>query len=185
MEIQYHSDYSGAEVKIAMQFVSKSGTLNIRRANIEKVEGLKLKLAPIVVKEHPQLQITGTCTGIVNKPPVIMIKYTQFAQERSLEFSLPIFVHKFLQPHPIERGQYDHIYDEYSKTANPNIFKLDELIQNPSPPIVPLKDVIIKMGGLIGQGLRIHANAHPNPQHPSLVWGTAQYSYKPEGEVVL
>lgn len=185
MHIEYKSDYQGPNVRIAIQFVTKSGPLTIRRAIIVKSEGLKMNLSPIKLAEHPQLMITAVCTGIVNAPSVIQIKYTQNAQERSLDFSLPIFVHKFMQPHNIPEDNYRQFYDEYSSTENPSIFKLDEFIPNPAPPNVPLSQVLQKFGSLFGGGLKIKANAWPNSQNIKQVWGTSQYCYKPENDMVM
>lgn len=39
MHIEYKSDFQGPAVKIALQFVTRSGPITIRRANIEKSEG--------------------------------------------------------------------------------------------------------------------------------------------------
>lgn len=184
LKIEYKSMYKGPEVKIAIQFVSTSGNLTIRRANIEQIEGLKMTMSPIKVAEHPQLMMTGVCTGIVNKPPVIMMKYTQNAQERSLEFCLPIFIHKFLNPLALEESKHRAFWHEYSTTNNASMFKLDEFIPNPAGPGVPINEVMNKIGSLLGGGLRIKANAWPNQENCKQVWGSAQYCYKPEGEIV-
>lgn len=143
-----------------------------------------MNLSPVKLAEHPQLLITAVCSGVVNFPPSLCIKYTQNAQERSLDFSLPIFVHKFLVPHNIPESNFRNFYNEYSATTNPSIFKLDEFITNPAPPNVPLSDVLKKFGSLLGGGLHVKANAWPNPQNVKQVWGTAQYCYKPENEVI-
>ena len=135
IHIEYKSDFQGPAVKIALQFVTRSGPLTIRRANIEKSEGLKMNLSPVKLAEHPQLLITAVCSGVVNFSPQLCIKYTQNAQEKSLEFALPIFVHKFLVPHNIPESNYRNFYNEYSTTTNQSIFKLDEFVANPAPPL--------------------------------------------------
>jgi len=149
--IQYDSMFESAtEFKVILQFSSKTGPITIRRANIELSEGVKLKLDPVkMINDNPQLLITGSCIGIVNKPPLLSIKFNQDAQERALEFSLPIFVHKFLSPLQMEEENYRAFYEKYSSSEDAGIFKLDEFIKTPGiAQGVSLKDVMMKIGNL-------------------------------------
>ena len=110
LKINYKSEKEGLIMKIGIQFVTKTGLLNIHRALVQRSEGLKMVLSPIKVVDHPQLLINLKVVGAVSHIPLIKISYNQNAQERSLEFGLPILVHKFLRPHKISQDNFDKFY---------------------------------------------------------------------------
>lgn len=186
VQVQYDSKFNlnrddpeCGDFKIIMQFTSNSGPITIRRANVLSSEGCNLKLHPIkMVNDHPQLFIDGTCIGVVNKLPLLQIKFNQDAQERLLEFSLPIFVHKFFVPEQSDVNTFEQMYAAYNNKNE--VFKLDEFIKNPSPG-VPLTQVMQKIGGLMGQGIGMQALAYPNPQNCKKVVALARYCFKGKG----
>lgn len=182
IKINFKSEVIGAIMKVALQFETKSGALNIHRALVKKTEGLKMNVSPIKVAEHPQLIINIQCIGVVNYLPILAIKYNQNAQERMLEFGLPIFAHHFIRPHQIPPEKYEEFYSRYTTATDPTIFKMDEFVKNPASTDLPLSQVLKKIGSLLGGGMHLNANPYPNPQNIIRIWATGQYCYQPEGE---
>jgi len=176
LKINYKGEKEGLIMKVGLQFVTKTGLLNIHRAIIQRSEGLKMMLSPIKVLDHPQLMINLKVVGAVSHIPVIKISYNQNAQERSLDFGLPIFIHKFLKPHNISYDNFERFYKDFSTTNNPNIFKLDEFIKNPAGPNVPIGDALKKIAGLLSGGFNLNAVPHPSSDVIKKIWASGQYT---------
>ena len=182
LQINYKCEQQEHMLKVGLLFITKSGPLNIRRAIVKRSEGLKMQLSPIKVAEHPQLLINVTGVGVINFLPILEINYSQDAQERSLEFALPIFIHKLIKANNVPFDAYENFYREYTSTNNNLIYKLDELIANPAPPQVPLPEVLKKFGQLFASGMHLNVNVFPNPQSMKKIWATGQYFYKPDND---
>ena len=182
IQINYKCEQQEHLMKIGLLFVTKTGPLNIRRANVKKSEGLKMTLSPIKVADHPQLLINITGVGAISLLPTLEINYSQDAQERSLEFALPIFIHRLIRANQVPHDAYENFYKEYTMSNSDAIFKLDDFIPNPAPPNVPLSEVLKKFGQLFSGGMHLNVNTYPSPQQMKKIWATGQYFYKPEAE---
>lgn len=177
IQINYKCEQQEHLMKVGLLFITKTGPLNIRRAIVKRSEGLKMQLSPIKVAEHPQLLINITGVGIINFLPTIEINYSQDAQERSLEFCLPIFIHKLVKANQVPLDAYENFYREYTATNSNVMYKLDEFIPNPAPPSVPMSEVLKKFGQLLSGGIHLNVNVYPNAQQMKKIWATGQYFY--------
>lgn len=130
-------------------------------------------LSPVKVVEHPELLINIKVVGAVSHIPLIRINYNQNAQERSLEFGLPILVHKFMRPHKITADNFEKFYQDFSTTNNEAIYKLDEFIKNPAGPNVPIADVLKKIAALLNGGMNMNATPSPSPEVIKKIWASA------------
>lgn len=182
MQINYKCEQQEHLMKVGLLFVTKTGPLNIRRAIVKRSEGLKMVLSPIKVADHPQLLINITGVGVINFLPLIEINYSQDAQERSLEFALPIFIHRLIKANQVPQDAYENFYKDYTTTNNNLIFKLDEFVANPAPPNVPMPEVLKKFGQLLAGGMHLNVNTFPGPQNMKKVWATGQYFYKADSD---
>lgn len=97
----------------------------------------------------------------VNSFPVLSVFYNLNAQEKNLNLSLPIFVHRFISPVTVEQQRYNDIYLRF--TQGDQYFKLDEFIKYPAPPSVLLNEVMMKIGSLL-TSLNFKVMPAPNMQ---------------------
>jgi len=182
LQINYKCEQNENVMKIGLLFMTKTGPINVRRAIVKRSEGLKLQLSPIKLGDSPQLYMIATGVGIINHLPVIEINYSQDAQERALEFALPIFIHKLMKPITMPFDNYENFYREYTVSNNPLFYKLDEFIPNPAPPGTPLPEVLKRFGQLLNNGLKMNVNTFPSPQQIKKIWCIGNYFYKNEAE---
>lgn len=63
------------------------------------------------------------------------------------------------------------VWSDYSNSSKDSIFKLDEFIRNPSPPSVPLQEVMKKVGKLLFNVFNMKVGAWPNGQDIKMVYG--------------
>jgi len=76
--------------------------------------------------------------------PKAVLIYNIESVEKKIEFSLPLYVNKYIIPVDMPKESFDTYFSEYSK-SNPNYYKLDAIIPNPAPPEIELTLVMQKM----------------------------------------
>jgi len=102
MRIDYKSDFNDFTGKVALQFVQKAGVLDIQRVNVISEGGLEIQTSGIKKFEHAQVMMNLINSGWISGFPSIQVEYSLNNVRKTLVFSLPVFVHKYIKRFELE-----------------------------------------------------------------------------------
>ena len=171
MRVDFKSEFSKASGRAAFQFVSKSGPLKVHKASVLSEGGLQIQISPVKDGPSPQLMMNFMNTDNVIGFPTLSVFYNLNSQEKNLNLTLPIFVHRFISAYAMDDKRYMEVYARF--TTGDAFFKLDEFIKYPAPPHVPLNDVMRKIGSLL-TNLNFKAMPYPNLQNIRVLLASGQ-----------
>ena len=183
LEIRYKSEFGKGQGRAAFQFLSKSGPIKIHKTELISDGGLKIQLSPIKEGPTPQLMMNFINNDIITSFPVLQLFYNQNSQERTLSLTLPVFVHKFINPFVLDEKRYMSAYNTFS--TQDGYYKLDEFIKNPANPNVPLNDVMKKIGSLLNNVVKIKAVPYPNINNIKVIFGAGQIERKANNDKTI
>ena len=178
LRIDYKSSYDDFTGKVAIQFVQKAGLLDIQKVNVISEGGLEIQTSGIKKFEHAQIMMNLINSGWINSFPTIQLEYSLNNVRKTLIFNIPVFVHKYISKFDLDEARYMKVWKDYTSSSNDSHFKLDEFIKNPSPPSVPLQDVMKMIGKLLVSVLGLKVAAWPNPQDIKMVYGVGVLNRK-------
>lgn len=102
LRIDYKSDFDEFTGKIALQFVQKAGVLDVQRVNVVSEGGLEIQTSGIKKFEHAQVMMNLINSGWISGFPSIQLEYSLNNVRKTLSFSLPVFVHKYVKRFELE-----------------------------------------------------------------------------------
>lgn len=105
LRIDYKADYDEARGKVALQFVSKSGVMQVQRLNIVSEGGLEIQTSGIKKFEHAQVMINLINSGWINSFPSFQLEYTLNNVRKSLIFTMPVFIHKYISKFDLDQAR--------------------------------------------------------------------------------
>ena len=178
VRIDYKSDFDESSGKIALQFVQKSGVLNIQRLNVISEGGLEIQTSGVKKFEHAQVMMNLINSGWINSFPSVQVEYSLNNVRKTLVLNLPVFIHKYTKKFDLDESRYMKAWKDYSSSSKSTIFKLDEFIKNPAPVTVPLQEVMKKVGRLLVNVLGLKVAAWPNGQEIKMVYGVGLLNKK-------
>lgn len=171
LQVDYKSEFNKSSGRAAFQFTAKTTPIKVGSVTVLSAGGLQIQTSPIIDGPNPQFRINISNTDNVIAFPTLNVIYKQGGQDKTLRLTLPIFIHRFLTPYPIDDQKYMQIYNKF--TNEDQYFKLDDFIKNPAQGNVPLNDVMKRIGSLMSS-LNIKAIPYPNINNIKALLGTAQ-----------
>ena len=102
MKIDYKSSFDNFTGKVALQFVQKAGVLDIQRINVISEGGLEIQTSGIKKFEHAQVMMNLINSGWINGFPSVQVEYSLNNVRKTLVFSLPVFLHKYISRFELE-----------------------------------------------------------------------------------
>ena len=183
LQIQYKSLFNGFTGQIAMQFEGKRGALSNLQVLVGNANGMTFNIAPVKYEQFPQvlMQVIATDPALGGIPvATVFYNVEGLAAQQRLEFALPIWTAKFVTPIEMPPENYEKFYEEYTRSGNPNYYRLDYYLKNPAPGNVSIGDVLRKLGGLLNS-LNIKACPYPDMQNLTMLKGAGQFCFRGEG----
>ena len=102
LRIDYKSDFDNFTGKVALQFVQKAGVLDVQRINVISEGGLEIQTSGIKKFEHAQVMMNLINSGWINGFPSVQLEYSLNNVRKTLVFSLPVFLHKYISRFELE-----------------------------------------------------------------------------------
>lgn len=171
LQVDYKSEFSKASGRAAFQFTAKTTPIKITSVTVLSTGGLQIQTSPVVDGPNPQFRMNLSNTDNVVSFPTLNVIYKQGGQDKTLRLTLPVFIHRFLSPYPIDDRKYMDIYNRF--TNDDAFFKLDDFIKNPAQGNVPMVEVMKRIGSLL-TSLNIKVIPYPSMQNIKALLGTAQ-----------
>lgn len=176
--INFKSSFQPPLAKIAFQFVTKGDSLNKLNFVVQNTSSLLFKTGAIQYGEqHPNVMVEALNIGMSSTPVKVNLSYISGGNNRTSEFSLPILSHKWIQAVEMASDKFDTYFDDYTTSSNDKFWRLDNFINNPAPPDVPLGPVLKKFSAMF-TSLNFQIVEGGSPY---VVSGVGQFLLKPEG----
>ena len=179
--VNYKSSFQGSLGKIAIQFVSKGSQLSNVVVSIPNTQNIFFNISPVQYGDNPSVMIQCINTGVGAETPMVNLNFYQGETYRNMNFGLPVLSNKWVSPVNMPPETYDKYYNDYTKVSNDNYFRLDNFINNPAPPQVPLIEVMKKVSALLSKGLNFKVWGVPSETDMKSINAVGQYVMKAEG----
>lgn len=187
LQIQYKSEFQENMGRLAMQFESKKGAISNVSLMVGNANGMLFNISPVKYGDHPQIMIQVMSVDPHQTLPVCTLFYNRegIVAQQKIEFSLPLYSHKFISPVNIPKDAFDKFYDDATNPTSNNFYKLDYFIKNPAPPQIPLSEVMKKFGGLLNNGLNMKATPFPDMNNLKILKAAGQFCFKNDSGTLI